>query len=426
MNKGDNMFNKFNFKSRKLKMTALSITMCFIFSSCGLQEPDMQKIDLGKNPANDNIVTKAKVSRKKSDKNSNIKKEDDNRSKTGVSSCTLLCVGDNLIHDNIYKEALKKGNNQTYDFTDCYKHIEKYIDADINIINQETLVNDYSEPKSYPVFSTPTALGDKVCDLGFNVVSMCNNHVLDCGSAGLINSLDYWDTKNVVHYGAYRDEADSENIRTLEVNGIKFAFLGYMEHTNYITLNEGEPGKVIYLSQEDVIQRQIEKADKMADVVVVSCHYGTEISNELNQQQTEITPKLVSWGADLIIGTQAHAMSKSEYLDKPDGTKAFVFYGLGNFFSTMYEPNSLIGKMGKLKIEKNNADGKVNIKDVKEIPVISHFEADNYDSDWYNCAVYPYSEYTDELYSKNFVEGFTREYTEQILKDYLTFGDMNN
>ena len=91
----------------------------------------------------------------------------------------------------------------------------------------------------------------------------------------------------------------------------------------------------------------------MADVVVVSCHYGTEISNELNDQQKAITPKLVEWGADLIIGTQAHALSTSEYLDKADGTKAFVFYGLGNF---LYDAKTretgvyqvTIGRDGKL------------------------------------------------------------------------------
>ncbi|MBQ1903625.1 MAG: CapA family protein, partial [Ruminococcus sp.] len=42
-----------------------------------------------------------------------------------------------------------------------------------------------------------------------------------------------------------------------------------------------------------------------------SCHYGTEITNELNTQQKTITPKLVEWGADIIIGTQAHALSAS-------------------------------------------------------------------------------------------------------------------
>ncbi len=330
-------------------------------------------------------------------------------------TCSLVCVGDNLIHDNMYKEALKLGGGNKYDFTKAYEHVEKYIKGtDVAIINQETLVTDDYGPSSYPLFASPTAVGDKITDMGFNVVSMSNNHVLDMGADGLISSLDYWDTKDVVHYGAYRSEEDSENIRTMEVNGIKFAFLGYMEHTNGVSLT-GDKGKVIYLKEEQKIKEQIQKADKIADVVVVSCHYGTEIMNELNQQQIDLTPKLVEWGADLIIGTQAHTLSTCQYIDKPDGSKAFVYYGLGNFISTMYDVKSLVGLMGKMNVVKDPDSGKISFENVKAIPVISHFEAQYYDSDWYNCTAYPYAEYTDELFSKNFVEGFTREAVEKCL-----------
>ena len=329
--------------------------------------------------------------------------------------CSLVCVGDNLIHDNIYKEALKLGGGKTYDFTKAYEHVEKYIKGnDIAIINQETLVTDSCEPSSYPCFATPTANGDKIVSMGFNVVSMSNNHIFDKGGDNLISSLDYWDSKNVVHYGAYRSPEDADNIRTKEVNGIKFAFLGYMEHTNYITL-ENSDATVTYLSEEDKIKKQVEQADKIADVVVVSCHYGTEISNELNSQQLEITPKLVEWGADLIIGTQAHTISTCGYIDKADGTKAFVYYGLGNFISTMYDPKALVGLIGKMEVVKDPKTNKITFENPKAIPIISHFEADSYDSDWYNCTVYPYKEYTDELFEKNFVRGFSRQSVEQCL-----------
>lgn len=334
-----------------------------------------------------------------------VKKDEPSEGTTKVHLC---CAGDNLIHDNIYVEAQKEDGS--YDFSKCYAPCKKLIEgADVAILNQETLVNDAFEPSTFPTFSTPTAVGDAVVDFGFNVISMSNNHVLDKGSEGLISSLDYWDSKDVVHYGAYRDEADSEDIKTMEVNGITFAFLGYMEHTNGIYLEDGAPGKVVYLSEEDVIERQIRKADKMADVVVVSCHYGTEIMNELNAQQLYITPKLVEWGADLIIGTQAHALSTCEYLDKPDGGKAFVYYGLGNFFHTMYDNDnadghqgkSLVGIFGQLDIIKDYATKEITIENVKAIPVISHFEGENWDTMWYNCAVYPYGDYSDEMFNKH-------------------------
>ncbi|MBQ9868131.1 MAG: CapA family protein, partial [Ruminococcus sp.] len=77
---------------------------------------------------------------------------------------SLLCVGDNLIHDNIYLEAEKKsGQKGKYNFDDAYKPIESYIKGnDLAIINQETIVTDTVPPRSFPTFATPKAVADKV------------------------------------------------------------------------------------------------------------------------------------------------------------------------------------------------------------------------------------------------------------------------
>lgn len=328
--------------------------------------------------------------------------------RTGSGSFHLLCAGDNLIHDNIYTEAWNKGGDH-YDFHGMYDELKPYLDrADVAILNQETLVNDAFPASTYPVFSTPTEDGDAVVDIGFNVISMCNNHVLDKGSEGLISSLDYWDTKPVVHYGAYRDKADSENIRTMEVNGVIVAFLGYMEHTNGLSVGEGEEGKVIYLKNTKTIKKQIQKAKKIADVVVVSCHFGTEVAHPINEQQRELAPKLADWGADIIIGTQAHCVSECGYVEGSTGRRAFCYYGLGNLFHTMYDKHSAVGILGDMDVTCDFETGEVTLSNIKAIPTISHFEADSYNSMWYNSKVYPLAEYTDEQFARNFNDGVTR------------------
>ncbi len=402
---------------RRIKTGVLAAVLCLSLSSCGKKVDDTDPDAVYKPQSSS--AAKSSSSSGKTDASANDNKAPDEsqeeEKKTGTTSVHLVCAGDNLIHDNIYVDA--QNDDGSYDFTKCYAPCKRLLEgADIAILNQETLVNDAFEPSTYPIFSTPTEDGDAVVDLGFNVISMSNNHVLDKGAEGLLNSLDYWDSKGVIHYGAYRDEEDSETIRTTEVNGIKFAFLGYMEHTNGFYL-DGDEGKVVYLGDTETVKRQIQEADKIADVVVVSCHYGTEIMNEINDMQITLTPQLVEWGADLIIGTQAHALSTCEYLDKPDGGQAFVYYGLGNFFSTMYDTKSLVGIVGDLDIVKNYDTDEVTIENVKAIPVISHFEATYYDSMWYNCAVYPMKDYTDDLMNKHFMhwDGFNWDSVNQCL-----------
>ena len=407
---------------RKAKRSAalLCAFMMIAAAGCGnLGIKDTDGLDNGKEPKTD-TASFSEEKRKLKDDNPTSDEEQSEKlplpEDQPSNVVSLLCAGDNLVHDNIYNEAWHKGGDSHYDFTYAYQNVERYLDGtDIAILNQETLVTDDYGPQSYPLFATPTANGDHMIDIGFNVFSMSNNHVLDMGSDGLISSLDYWDSKNIVHYGAYRDEADSEKIRTMEVNGITFAFLGYMEHTNGFYIDEGEAGKVVYLSDEDVVERQVRAANELADVVVVSCHFGNEIENELNIVQETMTPKLVEWGADLIIGTQAHTISTCGYLDKPDGGQAFCYYGLGNFISTMYDLRSPVGLIGKLNVVKDPVTGNVSFENVKAIPIISHFEADSYDGDWYNCTEYPYKDYTDELFERNYIEGFDRQCVEDCL-----------
>ena len=313
----------------------------------------------------------------------------------------VIAAGDNLIHSSIYNQAHQRAlnnGNDGYDFDYAYQYVEDLICGDLNVLNQETIIaNDEFEPSDYPCFNSPTQLGQKMMDMGFNAFSMSNNHVLDKGEAGLIATLDYWAKyPQMTVYGAYRNEADMNNIRIREVNGITFAFLGYMEHTNGLSLPEGSECKLVYLKELDTIQQQIQTADKMADVVVVSPHWGVEIQNEVTDEQKALARKFVDWGADIIIGTQPHTVQTMEYLPKADGSQAFVFYSLGNFISAQSRNLAMVGMLADFNVTKDMVTNEILISDVKAIPLITH-----YDWGYANVRVYPYNLYTPELASSH-------------------------
>ncbi|MCD8107430.1 MAG: CapA family protein [Oscillospiraceae bacterium] len=335
-----------------------------------------------------------------------------------IRTVSLLCAGDNLIHSSIYNQAKRRakanGDEDGYDFDYVYESIESYFEGvDIAILNQETIVTDELEPSDYPNFCSPGDLGRKMVDLGFNVISISNNHVLDRGETGLLATLNFWkEQEDVVVYGAYESEEDMNNIRTMEVNGITFAFLGYTQHTNGLYLPSDTECWIIRITDDnmELIEEQVRYADSIADVVVVSVHYGTEVSNELSSLQISLTPQLVEWGADLIIGTQAHTVETMEYIDKPDGGQAFVFYGLGNLVSAMADPLAMVGIIGKLEITKNMDTGEVTIENVKAIPIITQ-----YGYNYSNIHIEPYATYTDELLSAHGCSGFTQDTIDKVL-----------
>ncbi len=335
-----------------------------------------------------------------------------------IRTVSLLCAGDNLIHSSIYNQAKRRakanGDEDGYDFDYVYEGIESYFEGvDIAILNQETIVTDELEPSDYPNFCSPGDLGRKMVDLGFNVISISNNHVLDRGETGLLATLNFWkEQEDVVVYGAYESEEDMNNIRTMEVNGITFAFLGYTQHTNGLYLPSDTECWIIRITDDnmELIEQQVRYADSIADVVVVSVHYGTEVSNELSSLQISLTPQLVEWGADLIIGTQAHTVETMEYIDKPDGGQAFVFYGLGNLVSAMADPLAMVGIIGKLEITKNMDTGEVTIENVRAIPIITQ-----YGYNYSNIHIEPYATYTDDMLSSHGCSGFTQSTIDKVL-----------
>ena len=234
--------------------------------------------------------------------------------------------------------------------------------------------------------------------MGFNVITMCNNHLLDKGESGLNGCLNYWDQKmqqypDILACGVYRDYVDmQQHIRTKEFNGKTVAFLSYTGNTNGYSLPDNSELEIVYTSQEDIIQQQIAAAKEIADVVVVTCHWGVEDTYNVTDGVKALAQKIIDWGGDVIIGTHPHVAQTMEYLTRPDGTQGFVFYSLGNFISAQTDNMNLIGELADFNIVAKE-DGSVTIEDVKVSPVITQFD-DGRES---NLRLYPYSMYTDEL-----------------------------
>ena len=157
----------------------------------------------------------------------------------GNTSIHVVAVGDNLVQQSVYQSAqAHSADGVSYNFDYCYENVKPLIDGDLNIINQETLIcgDEFEISGSNFNFNSPTELGDAVIDMGFNVITMCNNHLLDKGESGLNACLNYWDMKmsehpEVLTCGVYRDYVDMQKIRTKEVCGKNVAFLSYTENT---------------------------------------------------------------------------------------------------------------------------------------------------------------------------------------------------
>lgn len=289
------------------------------------------------------------------------------------SKATILAVGDIMFHLPQVKSAYIKESN-SYDFTSVFKYVKPYISAaDISIGNFETVTsgNDIGF-SGYPRFNSPVETIQALKDAGFDILNTANNHALDRGKEGIINTIDYINSYGMKNIGTYKEP--TEDILIEDINGIKIAFLSYCYGFNGLEsiLTEEELSYMVNEIDEEKIKEDIEKAKLLnSDVVVVFIHWGNEYEREPSQYQIDLGRNMINWGANIVLGSHPHVIQKAEIINV-NGKDNFILYSMGNFISnqrkeTMGNKYTEDGIMVKIELEKDKEKG-TNIKDITYIP----------------------------------------------------------
>ena len=313
------------------------------------------------------------------DKEITTKQEDTNK-------LSMVMVGDCLIHRFVYTDA--KNNDGSYSFSKMFTEVEPLIkNHDLAFYNQESNIGGKSLGLSaYPRFNSPEEIGDDMVDLGFNLVSLANNHTMDKGEQGVINSVNYWKTKPGVYYtGQALSEEDREsNIKIKEKNGIKYAFFAYTTVTNGLLPPSGKEYLTNIYSKEKA-KADIDKVKDKVDLIIVSMHWGEEYTTNPNGNQKQIAKELSDMGVNLIIGNHAHSIQPVEMVND-----TLVFYALGNFIAAQDTPDRQTGVIVSLDINKKD-EVNVTFDNIKANLIYTYFKNGR------NFKIYPYTKLNNNL-----------------------------
>ena len=305
---------------------------------------------------------------------------------------TLVATGDNLYHDILFRP-----NPQgVRDFSGYYLPVKPIIQsADIAFVNQETVfAGEAAGFSGYPRFNTPWEAGLALVQTGFNVVNQATNHTMDRGEAGVLSTLDYWDTvPGITVTGAYRSQEDRDSPAIIEMNGIKTGFLSYTYGTNGLPVPAGKPW-LVALIDKAVMEREINALRPRCDFLVVSVHWGSEYTHTPEAGQRDLAAFMASLGVDLVIGHHPHVLQPMESIPKSGGGQTVVAYSLGNFISAQTNNNRLLGGILYAEVVKNGTG--VSIEKSGIIPVVTHYE-----SGFANIGVYPLDDYTPQLAARH-------------------------
>jgi len=252
-------------------------------------------------------------------------------------SLIISVVGDIMVHDTELNAAYQR-NTSTYDFTSFFATAKPLLQAaDLTIGNLETT---FAGPKGgysgYPRFNSPEVLATNLKEAGFDVLTTANNHCLDRGESGLVQTIRSLDEAGVLHTGTFTTKEEQSKLLITEVKGIKIAILAYTYGMNGYNLPKNSMAAVNMLDPEHINKDIIAAKEQGAKLVLVSLHFGEEYRPLPTTAQTQLAQELLKAGADAILGHHPHVLEPIVYSEKdsPQRNKGkLVAYSLGNFVS---------------------------------------------------------------------------------------------
>ena len=197
--------------------------------------------------------------------------------------------------------------------------------SDLLIGNLEGTFTERGEPlDKYYTFRAPPVLAETLTAAGFDAVSLANNHALDFGTEGLLDTLDALDALGVAHFGAGLDRGEAEAPLILQADGAFVALLGFSGVASSVFAEGNQPG--VARAKLEAVASSVASIAPAVDFVIVVFHFGTEYDAVPTEQQRALAAAAADAGASLVIGHHAHTLQPWERRGN-----ALILYGLGNF-----------------------------------------------------------------------------------------------
>lgn len=160
--------------------------------------------------------------------------------------------------------------------------------------------------------------------VGFNVVTLANNHLKDYGERGVLDTLQACRENGIQTVGAGENLTKARLPLILQKNHLTVGILNVCEHESSIASDIMAGAAPLDLTN---LFYDIRELRKQVDKVIVIIHGGCENYQLPTPRMKRDYHLIVDFGADVIVNHHQHCYSGYEiYEGKP------IFYGLGNFF----------------------------------------------------------------------------------------------
>ncbi|QSQ14460.1 CapA family protein [Myxococcus landrumensis] len=275
-----------------------------------------------------------------------------------VRPITLLVGGDVTLghnHQKWFDEQVAKGRSREELLAYGFKEVRALGDAsDLFVVNLECPFTEGGEKlaKNFNFRARPELVGALLAG-GVDAVSLANNHLMDYGAQGLVDTLVTLEAARIPYFGAGRNLAEARKPAVITVGGVRVALLGYffLGERNIeppeVYATETTPGVAGHFSDVDVMERMLREdilaAKHQADVVLPFFHWGREGTYVPEPYQVRLAHAAIDAGAAGVLGSHPHVLQAMEL-----HRGAPVVYSLGNFvFGGNWNPRDKRGALWK-------------------------------------------------------------------------------
>jgi len=262
-----------------------------------------------------------------------------------VGSVTLIFVGDIMLDRGVELMVEKYGQGD-FKFP-FFKIANDLKEADILFGNLEGPISDKGKKvgSKYSFRANPKAI-EGLKYAGFDILSVANNHIFDYGREAMEDNFKRLKEARIDYVGGGFNENEAYLPLIKEIGKTKIAFLAYTNLGSKNWAAKKDRSGIAWLEKKRLIE-DVKEAKKLADIVVVSFHFGDEYQLKSNSEQKFFSRLAIDSGADLVIGHHPHVAQEIEkYKD------GYIAYSLGNFvFDQGFSKETMEGLLLKVLVE---------------------------------------------------------------------------
>lgn len=297
-------------------------------------------------------------------------------------SAILSFTGDILVHDGLYRQALKQPQNfaKLWDKTNGLISKADFsvgnlegpaalgIDAQARDLGDVGFIYDkvvYSGTDF--VFNYHPQILTDLKDTGYDLLSMANNHSLDRRGKGIDRTLEAAQRVGIATVGTrHSQDRNAEFYTVAQIKDLRVAFISCTEMSNGIPDRNDQV--LFCYKHKDKIVSMIQQLSRQSnvDAVIVLPHWGQEYQPLPEANQKRYGRLFLEAGATAVIGAHPHVLQPWEKYTTRDGRETVLIYSLGNFLAYQAGLERKTGAIAYLGLTKSN--GKTALSGVAYTP----------------------------------------------------------